>query len=342
MGRTALCLLTYMLLEGLQALSSHFPALLRGEEASRRACFIGAIPPIWKISSVCRLLRPFPTRLSGCQRLRVVEGLGLPPSRACCYPLPHLKMCQADGVEGSMGEGLEGGADGRVNGSEEEKDAGDYGFADYVAGGADRLVIRLRQGDVTSLEGREGARKCIIELEQQRNFPFDPGFFSLAVSGEWELLYSTSRVLAPDPNLKVRKIISDMQGFNKTLTHRVMWEYAEEGSPPRETKGIFEIVCKYNLSDVPSVPTRMIIAVEEYSLTCEPLNKTPKDPQALVAALQRALPREFFDPDEALMDTTYLNPNVRLVCYLGKRFAGVRHVYTRKDESSALSKLSNN
>jgi hypothetical protein len=30
------------------------------------------------------------------------------------------------------------------------------------------------------------------------------------------------------------------------------------------------------------------------------------------------------------MDTTYLDPDLRIVCYLGMRFAGVRHVYARR------------
>jgi hypothetical protein len=30
-----------------------------------------------------------------------------------------------------------------------------------------------------------------------------------------------------------------------------------------------------------------------------------------------------------LADTTYLSPDLRLVCFLGMRFAGVRHVYRR-------------
>lgn len=97
-----------------------------------------------------------------------------------------------------------------------------------------------------------------------------------------------------------------------------------------KTKGTFETVCKYSMSEVPSVPTRMIIELEEMRITPEPEDCPPKNPQALVAAIQRAVPREYFDPNEALMDTTYLDPNLRIVCYLGMRFAGVRHVYARR------------
>ena len=97
-----------------------------------------------------------------------------------------------------------------------------------------------------------------------------------------------------------------------------------------KTKGTFETVCQYNMSEVPSVPTRMIIQLEEMRITPEPVDRPPKNPQALVAAIQRAVPREYFDPNEALMDTTYLDPNLRIVCYLGMKFAGVRHVYARR------------
>ncbi len=52
------------------------------------------------------------------------------------------------------------------------------------------------------------------------------------------------------------------------------------------------------------IHTQMHAYVQEYRITCQPVNRTPKDPEALVTCLQRALPKEFFDPDEALMDTT--------------------------------------
>jgi hypothetical protein len=75
-------------------------------------------------------------------------------------------------------------------------------------------------------------------------------------------------------------------------------------------------------------------------LTCAPVKETPRDPQALISAIQRGVPKEFFDPDESLMDTTYLDPNVRIVCFLGMRFAGVRHVYKRRDMGELTSALS--
>mmetsp|Transcript_6215 Transcript_6215/g.14464 ORF Transcript_6215/g.14464 Transcript_6215/m.14464 type:complete len:92 (+) Transcript_6215:1-276(+) len=77
------------------------------------------------------------------------------------------------------------------------------------------------------------------------------------------------------------------------------------------------------------MPARSHVAVDALELTPRPLNRPPKDPQALISALQRALPKEYFDPDGAVLDTTYLDPSLRIVCFLGMRFAGVRHVYSR-------------
>lgn len=258
----------------------------------------------------------------------------------------------------------------------------DEGFRDYVLNAPQRLLSHLRQGTLDD-EGRTLTKKFIIELEQQQNFPYDVDFFNWAVGGTWDLLYSSSRLSVPDPNLRVRDIQAVYDGEKQTFRHIVSWEFEEsndaeqqvlngtEGEPtlfveeeaePEEgaegtgtagrgggqakavetaapktvmgevfkTRGTFETVCKYNMSEVPSVPTRMIIELDEMRITPDPVDRPPKNPQALVAAIQRAVPREYFDPDEALMDTTYLDPNLRIVCYLGMRFAGVRHVYARR------------
>jgi hypothetical protein len=114
---------------------------------------------------------------------------------------------------------------------------------------------------------RMAARNSIIELEQLRNFPFDPSFFSLCVSGDWDLLYSTSRIATPDPAVKIRSIKASIEGDNMKLTHSIEWEFREEadkdkGLPVKETRGVFDVKMKYNFSEVPSVPTRMMIEIE--------------------------------------------------------------------------------
>ena len=253
----------------------------------------------------------------------------------------------------------------------------DEGFQDYMRKAPQRLLSHLRQGTLDD-EGRTLTKKFIIELEQQQNFPYDVDFFNWAVGGTWDLLYSSSRLSVPDPNLRVRDIQAVYDGETQTFRHVVSWEFEESISTEQQvlggteeeptlfveeeeeglveeegevggqakavetaapkpvtgevfrTKGTFETVCKYNMSEVPSVPTRMLIELDEMRITPDPVDRPPKNPQALVAAIQRAVPREYFDPNEALMDTTYLDPNLRIVCYLGMRFAGVRHVYARR------------
>ena len=267
------------------------------------------------------------------------------------------------------------------SGNADDAALSDEGFQDYMRKAPQRLLSHLRQGTLDD-EGRTLTKKFIIELEQLQNFPYDVDFFNWAVGGTWDLLYSSSRLSVPDPNLRVRDIQAVYDGETQTFRHVVSWEFEEsvsaeqqvlggteeeptlfveeddegqeEGAVNEEgevgsqakavetaapkpvtgevfrTKGTFETVCKYNMSEVPSVPTRMLIELDEMRITPDPVDRPPKNPQALVAAIQRAVPREYFDPNEALMDTTYLDPNLRIVCYLGMRFAGVRHVYARR------------
>jgi len=70
--------------------------------------------------------------------------------------------------------------------------------------------------------------------------------------------------------------------------------------------------------------------VEDYLL--EPDQKMPNDPSELVAQLQRALPREFFDPDGSLLDITYVDPEMRISRFMGRRYAGVRNILMRVKE----------
>jgi hypothetical protein len=81
----------------------------------------------------------------------------------------------------------------------------DIGFSSYLQDAPKRLLSHLREGTLDDA-GRALTKKFIIELEQQQNFPYDVDFFNWAVGGTWDLLYSSSRLGIPDPNLRVRDI----------------------------------------------------------------------------------------------------------------------------------------
>ena len=86
-----------------------------------------------------------------------------------------------------------------------EEESSDEGFGQYMKQLPGRLLAHLREGKLDE-DGRVLTKKYIIELEQQQNFPYDVDFFHWAIKGKWDLLYSSSRLLTPDPNLRVRSV----------------------------------------------------------------------------------------------------------------------------------------
>jgi hypothetical protein len=53
------------------------------------------------------------------------------------------------------------------------------------------------------------------------------------------------------------------------------------------------------------------------------------DLQTLIVDLQRALPPDFFDPT-GTVETTYIDPTLRISCMVGERLKGVRTVFRRR------------
>ena len=74
---------------------------------------------------------------------------------------------------------------------------------------------------------------------------------------------------------------------------------------------------------------QLSISLDEHVLM--PLgDKLPEDPQELVMSMQRTVPFDFFDPDEATFSITYLDPELKIVRVAGKKFVGVVNLFIKK------------
>ena len=63
----------------------------------------------------------------------------------------------------------------------------------------------------------------------------------------------------------------------------------------------------------------MILEVEENIIRPAKGSKIPSDVEDLVARLNRAMPKELFDPNEHAMDTTYVDTDLRIVRMTGPK-----------------------
>eukprot|EP00189_Rhodosorus_marinus_P004568 CAMPEP_0113968012 /NCGR_PEP_ID=MMETSP0011_2-20120614/9265_1 /TAXON_ID=101924 /ORGANISM="Rhodosorus marinus" /LENGTH=295 /DNA_ID=CAMNT_0000980991 /DNA_START=155 /DNA_END=1043 /DNA_ORIENTATION=- /assembly_acc=CAM_ASM_000156 len=173
---------------------------------------------------------------------------------------------------------------------------------------------------------RAKVEKLIKFLEQQGTTPLTNDFTEMGLSGRWNLLYTTTTLGTPSTGLRLRKVEQEFDIEAKKIRNHVLWSFLDE-----DCHGQFTIIINYQMVG----SGRLHLKVEDYIL--KPQNKIPKDPVLLSENLQRALPREFFDPDNSWLDVTYIDPNFRIARYMGKRYAGVRNILDRVPVESPQS-----
>mmetsp|Transcript_9223 Transcript_9223/g.19359 ORF Transcript_9223/g.19359 Transcript_9223/m.19359 type:complete len:317 (-) Transcript_9223:508-1458(-) len=158
-------------------------------------------------------------------------------------------------------------------------------------------------------------------------------FLNLAMSGEWQLLFSTNLGRGPTLNFRLRELFQKIEpnNMNGTYVNQAKFDFAEdyEGMTPatsHETSGTFSIKCSYSINQ----GSRMILNLDDHVIKLSKGSKVPKSVDGLVRLLYRAVPTELFDPNEHAMDTTYLDGDLRIVRMTGINFEGVRDIFIRR------------
>eukprot|EP00871_Galdieria_phlegrea_P002692 jgi/Galph1/3423/GphlegSOOS_G2076.1 len=172
---------------------------------------------------------------------------------------------------------------------------------------------------------RRKIHSLIQALEAQYTPPSDWDKLVASLEGNWTLGFSSTTLGVPSGSLMVNKVMQEITRRNDSkdglkelnMLNICHWKYRE-----MDCFGRFEIYCRLTLLS----RNRMICQVLEYTLIPEGQVKL-KEPQALVRQLQRSLPREFFDPRDALVETTYVDEDMKIVKWMGKKFAGVRNIF---------------
>lgn len=157
-------------------------------------------------------------------------------------------------------------------------------------------------------------------------------FFNFAMTGEWQLLFSTNLLSAgcgPKPNFRLRELLQRVESnqLRGDLVNVALWDLAEDGGMTFDVTGTFSVKCTYQIHQ----GARMVVNLED--LILEPSmgsNIIPSDVPSLVGMLHRAMPKEMFDPNDHAMDTTYLDGDLRIVRLTGPKFEGVRDIFMRR------------
>lgn len=158
-------------------------------------------------------------------------------------------------------------------------------------------------------------------------------FLNLAMSGEWQLLFSTNIGGNPLPNFRLRELCQRIESndLNGTIVNEATWELAEDHKAITpmtsfDAHGTFSIKCSYSINQ----GARMAVQLNDHIINLGKGSVVPKDVERLVALLYRAIPMELFDPNDHAMDTTYLDGDLRIVRMAGPKFEAVRNIFIRK------------
>jgi hypothetical protein len=181
-----------------------------------------------------------------------------------------------------------------------------------------------------SQERADSIRALILDLESMPNArPGTAEFCAFALSGDWEMLFSSSPSRSP-ARICIRRMIQSFDVLQKTIKNTCHWMLSSDGIG-QDVDAVIEVSGTYSfknggpLFEVQVVSHEIRLLEGKHGRTNGVL---PDDLQAVVMDLQRSLPAEFFDPS-GTFEITHLDPNFRISCMVGERLFGVRNVFTR-------------
>lgn len=118
---------------------------------------------------------------------------------------------------------------------------------------------------------------------------------------------------------------ASMNSPKGTVSNEVSWQLAENGVS-FDALGSFTVVCSYEINR----GARLELNLKDSILKLGKGSSLPEDIESLIGLMNRAMPKELFDPSDHAMDTTYLDGDMRITRMTGPRFEGVRDIFVRK------------
>ena len=110
-----------------------------------------------------------------------------------------------------------------------------------------------------------------------------------------------------------------------TVSNEVFWKHSDNGIS-FDASGSFTVVCSYEINR----GARLELNLQDSILKLAKGSALPDDIESIIGLMNRAMPKELFDPSDHAMDTTYLDGDMRITRMTGPRFEGVRDIFVRK------------
>ena len=198
-------------------------------------------------------------------------------------------------------------------------------------------LLRLLPALINLPKQTEKVATLIKTLESNAVPPITSAFTLLAISGRWRLLFSSALPAREGSGiLRIRSIIqeilpiendnTDNDNVGGTFVNVVTFTYDESRITAKLTvSSKFEFI-KAN-------PSRMVITLEGHQVQIVDTNNNnnnnsmgQEESQTMVRELQKGVPAEIWDPS-GIIDTTFIEPDLRINRFVGKRLAGVRNIF---------------
>lgn len=176
-------------------------------------------------------------------------------------------------------------------------------------------------------------------LEERFVAPQTLDFLNLAMMGEWQFLFTTNQLKRPSPSLRLTELTQTLEtdGLRGIISNQATWAFSEDGDSLNfDVSGLFCAETSYIINQGARITVN---DDHNLSINLAKGSSVPKDTQRLVGLIHRAMPTEMFDPSNLAMDTTYLDPDLRIVRFTGVRHEGVRHIFIRKGSVEINPKL---
>lgn len=193
-----------------------------------------------------------------------------------------------------------------------------------------RLCEQLVQivNTLTSEDGQVDLIQQLIKaLESRWPKPSTSSFTELALSGEWNLLFSSTRT-QPKDSVRIRSISQSFDIEKKLMLNSARWSFPNRSGSDE----IFaELIVTNEYSFVEA--GRLQIELKSHNVRLEDRqdgkkHEMPEDMDRVIKEMQLSLPVEHFDPS-GLVDVSYLEPGHRIARFQGKRLAGVRNIFEK-------------
>lgn len=171
---------------------------------------------------------------------------------------------------------------------------------------------------LTRMTGKSEEHEELTSLINAIEAKYEPvltiDFFNMAVSGDWQLLFSTNMLNSMSANLRLSEMIQRIEpnGMSGNVTNIAQWDQRSDGVN-FDISGTMNVHNTYTVGEQGAA--RMQMTLKNHAMQ---LNKGSKKPDmnnlpTLVGMIQNAMPSELFDPNGLGLDTTFLDGNLRIV-----------------------------